>query len=197
MPRKLTIFAIFAFEIALIVFMVAWSAWAQSNQKKFNVIAPPSCLNNTGEQVQFKTVSNTGAKGAAGMAKRDENGILLVYRFDYELSPHSLQHFIDFHECAHHQTGDIGLPHPPQNSPEHMMNESIADCIASMRIRDELINGKEIIAAAILELKKAMDAAGFPTLTTQSRISNITHCIQKDTSAEIFVDGVLKHRGLK
>ena len=51
--------------------------------------------------------------------------------------------------------------------------------------------------AAILELKKAMDAAGFPSLTTQSRISNITHCIQKDTSAEIFVDGVLKHRGLK
>ena len=72
MSPKLTIFTIFAFEIALIIFMVAWSAWAQSNQMRFNVIAPLSCLNNIGEQVQFKTVKTTGAKGAAGMAERDE-----------------------------------------------------------------------------------------------------------------------------
>ena len=197
MPRKQTFFIIFVFEVALIVFIVAVSAWEQSNQMRFHVIAPPSFLNNIGEQVQFKTVKTTRAKGAAGMAKRDENGILVVYRFDYELSPHSLQYFINFHECAHHQTGDIDMPHLPQNSPKHMMNESIADCIASMRIRADLNEGKEIVAAAILELTEAMDAAGFPDLIMQSRISSITNCIQKDASAETFVDGVLKHQGLK
>ena len=197
MTRKLTLFAVCAFEITLIMFVVAWSAWAQSNQVKFNVIAPPSCSNNIGEQVQFKTVETTRAKGTAGMAKRDKNGLLVVYRFDYELSPHSLQRFIDFHECAHHQTGDIDMPRPLQNSPEHMMSESIADCIASMRIRDELNEGTEIVLVAILELTKAMDGKGFTALTTQSRISNITHCLQKDTLAVTFVDAVLKHRGLK
>ena len=44
---------------------------------------------------------------------------------------------------------------------------------------------------------RAMIARDFPALITQSRISNITHCIQKDTLVKAFVDAVLKHRGLK
>ena len=56
-----------------------------------------------------------------------------------------MQKFIDLHECAHHQTGDVDRPIPPQNSPLQMMNESIADCIATLRIRDEEKNGKLLI----------------------------------------------------
>ena len=182
---------------AIFLTLFSQTVWAQNNQMTFDVIAPPSCFNNVGEQVQFKNVNSPRAKGAAGMAKRDENGVPVIYRSGYQFSPDALQRFIDFHECAHHQTGDIDRPHPPRNSPEHMMNESIADCIASMRIRDEINNGQEIMAAAIIELKQAMDTVGFPALTTQSRLSNITNCTKKDTSAEAFIDGVLKHRGLK
>ena len=70
-------------------------------------------------------------KFATGMARRDAGGRPMVSRYDYELAPSELQSFIDFHECVHRQVGDVDQIHPPHNSVEHLMNESIADYIAA------------------------------------------------------------------
>ena len=131
------------------------------------------------------------------MAKRDEAGVPVVYRFAYHNSPYALQQFIDFHECAHHQTGDVDLPHPPRNSPQHLMNESVADCIATLRIRDELENASHTIAQAVTELMGTMREIGFPEMTLESRKSNIMNCHSKLETANAFLDGILQHRGLK
>ena len=108
-----------------------------------------------------------------------------------------MQQFIDLHECAHHQTGDVDLPHPQRNSPEHMMNESIADCIATLRIRDEITGGEDVVFQAVEQLMRDMIKIGFLTLTMESRKANILNCLQKNESADAFIDGVLWHRKLK
>ena len=46
------------------------------------------------------------AKSAAGIARHDDKGVLVIYRFAFAKSLQSLKKFIDHHECAHHQTGD-------------------------------------------------------------------------------------------
>ena len=128
------------------------------------------------------------------MARRDEKGVPVIYRFAYAKSPQSLQKFIDRHECAHHQTGDIDRPHPARNSPDHMMNESIADCIAILRMRDESTDSQAQIKNVTIALRQAMDAVGFPPNTIDSRISNIDDCAQKNTTAVEFIKAVLDHR---
>ncbi|MDA0845497.1 MAG: hypothetical protein O3C44_06130 [Proteobacteria bacterium] len=197
MIRKLILFLLCAFEIVLILFMMAWPASSDESQLKYEIASPPNCKNNLGEKVLFKDVNNGRAKSAAGMAKRDDTGTPIVYRFAYQNSPKPLQQFIDFHECAHHQTGDVDLPHPPRNSPEHMMNESIADCIATLRIRDEINRGEDVVFLAVEQLVQVMITIGFPAMTTESRKANILTCLQKNETVDAFIDGVLKHRKLK
>jgi hypothetical protein len=197
MTRKFICLFLFGFEILIIMLVAVSTAGAQSSHQTFAVVAPPNCQNNDGEIVRFENRSSQTAKSAAGMAKNDDNGQPVIYRFSYERSPAALQNFIDLHECAHHQTGDIDLPHPPRNSPAHMMNESIADCIATLRIRDETEDGASRINDAAQALTAAMEIVGFPKLTIDSRISNINNCRLKDLSAADFIDGVLVHRGLK
>ena len=184
-------------KIILALLLILISFPGRANTDVFDIVAPPACLNNKGEAVVFRDVKNAGPKSAAGMANRDENGVPVVYRFNYHHSPQALQRFIDLHECAHHQTGDVDLPHPPRNSQAHLMNESIADCIATLRIRDEFDDGQDIMAAAVAELRAAMQAIGFPEITVESRVSNITNCFQKAETATAFTDGVLEHRELK
>ena len=197
MTRRTTLFLICALEIAMILFMMAWPASSDKNQLKYEIASPPNCKNNLGEKVLFKDVNNGRAKSAAGMAKRDDTGTPIVYRFAYQNSPKPLQQFIDFHECAHHQTGDVDLPHPPRNSPEHMMNESIADCIATLRIRDEINRGEDVVFLAVEQLVQDMITIGFPAMTTESRKANILTCLQKNETVDAFIDGVLKHHKLK
>ena len=38
---------------------------------------------------------------------------------------------------------------------------------------------------------------GFPTVTMESREANILNCLQKNESADAFIDDVLQHRKLK
>ena len=197
MASKPALFLVCAFEVALILFLGAWTAWANNDFQKHAIISPPSCINNLGETVKFKNQNAKSANIASGMAKRDEAGEPMVHRFAYQNSPHALQRFIDFHECAHHQTGDVDLPHPPRNSPDHMMNESIADCIATLRIRDELDNGSEIVSQSVVQLMDEMRKAGFPDTTLNSRKSNILNCLDKQVATHTFLDAVLRHRGLK
>ena len=157
----------------------------------------PKCLNNLGEAVVFINGNSDRQKPAAGMAKRDEKGQPIVVRFNYENAPIELQQFIDFHECAHHQVGDIDRPHPPRNSYEHLMNESIADCIAILRFRDEEESTYESYENLITSLEKDMKHVGFLAISISSRISNISNCYKDYESAKSFISGVLEKRGLE
>ena len=157
----------------------------------------PKCQNNLGEDVVFINGSSDKQKPAAGMAKRDENGQPIVVRFNYESAPVELQQFIDFHECAHHQVGDIDRPHPPRNSYEHLMNESIADCIAILRFRDDEESTYESYENLIASLEKDMKNIGFPVISISSRMSNISNCYKDYESAKSFISGVLEKRSLE
>jgi hypothetical protein len=178
----------------LIIAFATCAALAQETTPSFEIASPPACQNNKGETVRFENRISPKAKSAAGMARRDDKGVPVIYRFAYAKSPQSLQKFIDRHECAHHQTGDIDRPHPPRNSPDHMMNESIADCIAILRMRDETTDSQTQIKNVTHVLRQAMDAVGFPPSTIDSRISNIDNCAQKDSTAAEFIKAVLDHR---
>ena len=197
MTQRTTLFIVCTLKIVMVLFVMAWPASSDENHLKYEIASPPSCKNNLGEKVLFRDVDNGRAKSAAGMAKRHETGTPIVYRFAYQHSPKPLQQFIDLHECAHHQTGDVDLPHPQRNSPEHMMNESIADCIATLRIRDEITGGEDVVFQAVEKLINDMIKIGFPTLTMESRKANILNCLQKNESADAFIAGVLRHRKLK
>jgi len=197
MTHRLMLVIVCALEIAMILFVMTWPASSDESQQKYEIASPPSCKNNLGEKVFFRDVNNGQANSAAGMAKRDDTGTPIVYRFAYQHSPKPLQKFIDLHECAHHQTGDVDLPHPPRNSSEHMMNESIADCIATLRIRDEINEGEDVVLQAVEQLMQDMIKIEFPAVTIESRKSNILNCLNKEKSATSFIDGVLRHRGLE
>lgn len=194
MKRSLSLLAFCGFETMLIIAFAACAALAQETTPSFEIASPPACQNNKGETVRFENRISPKAKSAAGMARRDDKGVPVIYRFAYAKSPQSLQKFIDRHECAHHQTGDIDRPHPPRNSPDHMMNESIADCIAILRMRDETTDSQTQIKNVTHVLRQAMDAVGFPPSTIDSRISNIDNCAQKDSTAAEFIKAVLDHR---
>ena len=157
----------------------------------------PKCKNNLGEAVVFINGNSDRQKPAAGMAKRDEKGQPIVVRFNYENAPIELQQFIDFHECAHHQVGDIDRPHPPRNSYEHLMNESIADCIAILRFRDDEESTYESYENLIGSLENDMENIGFPVISISSRMSNISNCYKDYESANSFISGVLAKRGLE
>ena len=69
-----------------------------------------------------------------------------------------------------------------------MMNESIADCIATLRIRDEIKGGKNMVLQAVEQLMKAMTKIGFNESTKNSRKSNILNCLNKEKLANFFVE---------
>jgi hypothetical protein len=98
------------------------------------------------------------------------------------------QRFVDFHECAHHQVGHVDQPHPPRNSFDHLMNESIADCVAILRVREE---ANHTNAQVIEELSEAMSLVGFPKISTASRLSNVENCYRKDRSSDAFIADVI------
>ena len=133
----------------------------------------------------------------AGVAKKEINGLPVIYRFNYQKAPKSLQMFIDFHECAHHQTGDLEKKPPQQNSFEYMMIESVADCAAAIRIKSDKINGKILMKEVLFEVKKDMTNIGFPKSTIEIRERNIIKCFEKNISLSTYIDYILHKRNLK
>ncbi|WP_108883502.1 hypothetical protein [Anderseniella sp. Alg231-50] len=156
----------------------------------------PACINNKGEQVQFNTTDRGRPGLAAGMAIRDGNGKPVVLRSNFASAPREFQQFIDRHECAHHQTGDVDRPHPPRNGPEHLMNEAISDCVSIRRLRDEEGFGKPAFDKVTAALRADMAKIGFPEISIASRIRNISGCFDNPASAEDLIRQVLQQRGL-
>ena len=77
-----------------------------------------------------------------------------------------------------------------------MINENIADCIATLRIRDEIGTGRDVVLQAVQQLGEDMVKIGF-SATTNSRKSNILKCLEKEEAAEAFIDRILRHRELR
>ncbi|MEE8352661.1 MAG: hypothetical protein V3R37_10785 [Rhodospirillales bacterium] len=162
----------------------------------YDVVNPPPCINNKGETVRFVENSRGRSGMAAGMAVRDSSGKPVVLRSNYASAPPEFQSFVDRHECAHHQTGDVDRPHPPRNSSEHLMNESISDCVAILRMRDEDGYNRAAFSRVAAALRHEMAKIGFPEISISSRISNIDNCYTKYGSPQDYVKGILKHRSL-
>ena len=165
-----------------------------SAETKYPVVAPPVCVNNLGQSVSFISRPTTKGQVAAGMANRDTDGNPVIYRANYEKATPAFQRFVDFHECAHHQVGHVDQPHPPRNSFEHLMNESIADCVAILRVREE---ANDSFSAVVDGLKAAMTLVGFPKISTDSRVSNVNNCYENYGSSAEFIKGVLDQTGAK
>ena len=179
-----------------IFFYFQYFANSQSLEIEYKISKPPLCTNNNGKNVYFKNLNSKTGMFPAGVAKKDINGLPVIYRFNYQKAPKSLQMFIDFHECAHHQTGDLEKKPPEQNSLEYMMKESIADCVAAIRMRSDNVNGKTLIKEVLVELKKTMTVIGFPISTIESRGINIKKCFKKNIPLTTYINNILKKRGL-
>ena len=162
----------------------------------FDVVAPPPCINNKGEMVRFIDSGRGRPDLATAMAARDGDGDPVVFRSNYTAAPPEFQSFIDRHECAHHQTGDVDRPHPPRNGPEHLMNESISDCIAILRLRDEDGYDRAAFDRVAAAMRSDMAKVGFPEISISSRISNIDNCFTKYGEPQDFINGILEQRGL-
>jgi hypothetical protein len=162
----------------------------------YEVVAPPACTNNNGETVRFVDSSRGQPGLAAAMAGRDGSDNPVVFRSNYAAAPPDYQRFIDRHECAHHQTGDVDRPHPPRNSPEHLMNESISDCVAILRLRDEEGYDRAGFDRVAVAMRGDMEKIGFPEISISSRIGNIENCFANYGAPQDFVDGILMQRGL-
>jgi hypothetical protein len=182
----------------LLLFCAAMMATSvAATAQPFELVDAPACVNNKGEPVAFRSVEGTRQPLAAGMARRGANGEPMVMRSNFAAAPGPLQQFIDRHECAHHQTGDVDMPHPPRNGPVHLMNEAVADCIAVLRLRDE--EGydagrlKQVVEALSADMKKI----GFPGISISSRVRNIESCFAREGGADELINARLGERGLK
>ena len=183
-------------RLVISIVLASLACTAQAQQAGHKVVAPPTCTNNKGEIVEF-VATDRGRPGlAAGMANRNQDGKPVVLRSNYSATTPDYQRFIDRHECAHHQTGDTDRPHPPRNSPEHLMNESISDCIAILRLRDEENYDAAGLARVTATMRSDMARIGFPEISISSRISNVEHCFKTFSSPSEIINRVLRERGL-
>ena len=197
-PPSLTPSAVLACAGLAWSMVLSGAAMGQDEQTpaRFDVVAPPPCTSQKGETVRFIDSGRGRPDLATAMAARDGDGNAVVIRSNYTAAPPEFQSFIDRHECAHHQTGDVDRPHPPRNGPEHLMNESISDCIAILRLRDEDGYDRAAFDRVAAAMRSDMAKVGFPKISISSRISNIDNCFTKYGEPQDFINGILEQRGL-
>ena len=77
------------------------------------------------------------------------------------------------------------------------MKESIADCVAAIRIKSDKINGHFLIKKILVELNKDMTIIGFSKSKIESRKMNIKNCFKKNISLSTYIDDILNKRNFK
>ncbi len=177
--------------------MLAMTATARA-EPPYKIVEAPVCTNNKGVAVQFvDRVGGSRPDLATGMAWRDSAGKPSVVRSNFGAAPAEFQQFISLHECAHHQTGDVDRPHPPRNSPEHLYNEAVSDCVAAMRLRDEENYDTARLEDLSAALRTDMEKIGYQPGYIADRLRNLTTCFGRDGTAQDLIDARLEERGLK
>ena len=83
MKRTFTLLTLYSFETMLVIAFATFTALAQETAPSFEIATPPACQNNKGEPVRFENQLSSKAKSAAGMARRDEKGVPVIYRVGY------------------------------------------------------------------------------------------------------------------
>ena len=83
MKRTLTLLTLCSFETMLVIVFATCAALAQETAPSYAIASPPACQNNLGEPVRFENQMSPKAKSAAGMARRDDKGVPVIYRFAY------------------------------------------------------------------------------------------------------------------
>lgn len=76
------------------------------------------------------------------------------------------------------------------------MNESISDCIAILRLRDEDGYDRAAFDRVSAAMRIDMAKIGYPEISISSRTGNIRNCFNNYGSPQEFINGVLEHRGL-
>ena len=185
------------YALILMFLNLIFLLYSQKLSAKNEIIDPPECFNNKGEAVKFENMKSKTGKITIGIAKKDASGKPIIYRFNYDNSPESLQIFVDFHECAHHQTGDLENINLPQNFKERILKEDIADCIAAIRMKSDHLNARNLIKNTLIELKKAMTYIGFDELAIKRREDNILKCFNKNILLPNYIEDILKQNKLK
>ena len=77
------------------------------------------------------------------------------------------------------------------------MKDSIANCLAAIRIKSDKINGYFLIKEVLVELKKDMTIISFSKATIETREMNIKKCFKKNISLSTYLDDILNKRNLK
>ena len=185
------------YALILMFLNLIFLLYSQKLFAKNEIVVPPECFNNKGEAVKFKNMKSKTGKITIGIAKKDASGKPIIYRFNYDNSPKSFQMFVDFHECAHHQTGDLENINLPQNSKERILKEDIADCIAAIRMKSDHLNARTLIKNTLIELKKAMTYIGFDELAIKRREENVLKCFNKNILLLNYIGDILKRNKLK
>lgn len=76
------------------------------------------------------------------------------------------------------------------------MNESISDCVAIRRLRDEEGFGKQAFDKVAAALSADMAKIGFPETSIASRVRNLSGCFANLQSSGDLIRQVLQQRGL-
>lgn len=180
--------------LILILYSFVFFLYSQKLLAKYEITDPPECFNNKGEAVKFENMKSKTGKITIGIAKKDALGKPIVYRFNYDKSSKFLQKFIDYHECAHHQAGDLEKINLPLNSKDYLLREDVADCIAAIRMKSNHLNAKNLILKTLKELKKAMKYIGFDELVIKRREDNILKCFNKNVSFKNYIEDIVEQK---
>jgi len=183
--------------LILIFYIFLFFLYSQKILANNEINDPPVCFNNKGEAVKFVNMKSKTGKITIGIAKKDALGKPIIYRFNYDKSSKLLQQFIDYHECAHHQAGDLEKANLSLNSKDYLLREDIADCIAAIRMKSDHLNSKNLIIITLKELKKAMRFIGFDELSIKRREDNILKCFNKNISLTNYIENVAKQKNIK
>ena len=72
-----------------------------------------------------------------------------------------------------------------------MINNRIADCIATLQIREEINGGKDFVLQIVEELVKAFTKIGFHEATTITKMYNVLKCQNEEISADFSIEFIL------